>query len=132
MLEKRLDELRYIPHKIRQFCEYRTQRLVLEAWDKIIGKSPINPKTMNEPLVESLVQVILSLSLEERTLLEERLHRKTNWRETLEQIKEHKTAIHARRGGKPFAPPIDEVIRQMREERTNELIRASFPESTKK
>lgn len=87
---------------------------------------------MNVPLVESLVQVILALSPEERALLEERLHRKTNWRETLEQIKDHKAAIHAITGGKSFDPAVDEVIRQMREERTEELMRASFPESAEK
>jgi hypothetical protein len=24
-------------NEIRQFCEYRTQRLVLEAWDRLFG-----------------------------------------------------------------------------------------------
>jgi hypothetical protein len=87
---------------------------------------------MNVPLVESLVQVILSLSPEERALLEERLHRKTNWRETLKRIEEHAAAVHVRRGGKPFDPPLDEYIRQTREERNqqhDELMRSCFPES---
>jgi hypothetical protein len=84
---------------------------------------------MNIPLVESLVQVILSLSPEERALLEERLHRKTNWRETLQQIDEHRAAAYAERSGKPFDPPIEETIRQMREERTEQMMRACFPES---
>ena len=84
---------------------------------------------MNLPLVESLVQVILALSPEERTLLEEKLHRKTNWRETLERIDEHRAAAHTERGGKPLALPVDEIIHQMRAERTEELMRACFPES---
>jgi hypothetical protein len=82
---------------------------------------------MNRPLVESLVEVILSLSPEERALLDERLYRKTNWRETLKQIDEHRAAIQAERGDKPL-PSVDEVIRQMREERTEELVRACFPQ----
>ena len=32
------------------------------------------------------MQVILAQPPEERTLLEERLHRQTNWRDTLQQI----------------------------------------------
>ncbi|MBC6478603.1 MAG: hypothetical protein GDA56_13315 [Hormoscilla sp. GM7CHS1pb] len=87
---------------------------------------------MNVPLVESLVQVILSLSKEERELLEEKLNRKKNWRETLKKIREHKAAIHAERGGKPFNPSIDEIIHQMREERTEQLMQASFPGSEEK
>jgi hypothetical protein len=62
---------------------------------------------MNTPLVEALVQVILALSPEERALLEERLHRKTNWRETLKRIDEDRAAAYAERGGKPFDPPIE-------------------------
>jgi len=73
---------------------------------------------MNVPLVESLVQVILSLSKEERSLLEEKLNRKKNWRETLKQIDELQAQIREDRGGKPFNPPIAEIIHQMREERT--------------
>lgn len=85
---------------------------------------------MNKPLVKSLVQVILSLSQEERALLEERLHRQTNWCETLKKIDELRSAIHAEREGKPFDPPLEEYIWQTREERTqqqDELIRSCFP-----
>lgn len=87
---------------------------------------------MNVPLVESLVQVILSLSPEERALLEERLHRKTNWRETLERIDELQAQIRADRGGKPLNLPVDEIIHQMREDRTEQMMRACFPESEEK
>ncbi|MBW4496274.1 MAG: hypothetical protein KME26_25005 [Oscillatoria princeps RMCB-10] len=79
---------------------------------------------MNRPLVESLVQVILSLSPEERALLDERLYRKTNWRETLKQIDELQAQIRADRAEKPFDSPIDDIIHQMREERTEELMQA--------
>ena len=87
---------------------------------------------MNVPLVDSLVQVILALSPEERTLLEEKLHRKTNWRETLERIDKLQAQIKADRGGKPLDLPVDEIIHQMREERTEELMRACFPDSEEK
>ena len=83
---------------------------------------------MNVPLVESLVQVILPLSPEERDLLEERLHRKTDWRETLQKIEEHAAKVSDRRGGKPIEPPPEEIIRQMREERTEQLMHNCFPE----
>lgn len=82
---------------------------------------------MNVPLVESLMQVILALPPEERTLLEERLHRQTNWRETLQQIDNLQAQIKADRGGKPLDLPVDEIIHQMREERTEELMRNCFP-----
>ena len=87
---------------------------------------------MNVPLVDSLVQVILALSPEERTLREERLHRKTNWRDTLQQIDNLQAQIKADRGGKPLDLPVDEIIHQMREERTEELMRACFPDSEEK
>lgn len=83
---------------------------------------------MNVPLVESLVQVIFSLSPEERALLEERLHRKTDWRETLQNMQELGDKITARRGGQPLEPPPEEIIRQMREERAEQLMNNCFPE----
>lgn len=90
---------------------------------------------MNTPLVESLVQVILALSPEERALLEEKLERKTNWRETLERINKLRSEIQVRRGGKAFDPPLEEYIHQTREERNeqhDELMRSCFPESEAK
>lgn len=86
-------------------------------------------ETPNVFLVESLVQVILSLSQEERELLEEKLNRKKNWQETLKQIDQLHAKIRERRGGKPFNPPIDEIIYQMREERTEQILQACFGES---
>lgn len=86
-------------------------------------------ETPNVPLVESLVQVILSLSQEERELLEEKLDRKKNWRETLKQIDDLHAKIREDRGGKPFKPQIDKIIHQMREERTEQILQACFGES---
>lgn len=82
---------------------------------------------MNTQLVESLAQIINTLSKEERALLEEKL-KKPDWREVMKQINEHRSEINARRGGKPFDPPPEEIIHQMREERIEELMRAGFPQ----
>lgn len=87
---------------------------------------------MNTPLVDSLVQAILALSPEERALLEEKLHLKTDWRETLKRIDEHRAAAYAERGGKPLDVPVEDIIYQMREERTEELMRACSPKSEEK
>lgn len=82
---------------------------------------------MNVPLVESLVQVILALPPEKRTLFEEKLHSQIHWRETLKRIDEHRAAAHTERGGKPVDLPVDEIIHQMREELTEQIMRACFP-----
>ncbi len=86
---------------------------------------------MNTPLVDALVQAILALPKEECELLEEKLHRKMDWRATLQQIDKLRAEIHAERGGKPFDPPIEEYIHQTREERNqqqDEFMRNLFSE----
>ena len=83
---------------------------------------------MNTQLVESLVQVINSLSEEERNLLEEKLHHKSDWEATLERIEARRKKIHARTGGKPFKPSVTEIIHQMREERDEQLMQACCPQ----
>jgi hypothetical protein len=81
---------------------------------------------MNTQLVDTLVQIIQSLSQEERVLLDEKL-KKPNWRETLERIEKLRSQISVRRGAKPFDPPIEEIIHQMREERDQQILSACFP-----
>ena len=83
---------------------------------------------MNTKLVESLVQVINSLSEEEKKLLDEKLKPKSNWEETLERIEARRKTIHARTGGKPFEPSVTEIIHQMREERDEQLMQACLPQ----
>ncbi|NJK58215.1 MAG: hypothetical protein HC939_20680 [Pleurocapsa sp. SU_5_0] len=83
---------------------------------------------MNTKLVESLVQVINSLSSEEKKLLEEKLKPQSDWEETLERIQARRKKIHARRGGKPFKPSVTEIIHQMREERDEQLMQACLPQ----
>ena len=83
---------------------------------------------MNTKLVESLVQVINSLSEEEKKLLDEKLKPQSDWEETLERIEARRKKIHARTDGKPFEPSVTEIIHQMREERDEQLMQACLPQ----
>lgn len=83
---------------------------------------------MNTKLVESLVEVINSLSEEEKNLLQEKLQRQEDWKKQRSRIIERAKKIHARRGGKPFKPSVTEIIHQMREERDEQLMQACFPQ----
>ena len=87
---------------------------------------------MNTKLVESLVEVINSLSEEEKNLLQEKLQRKSDWEKQRSRIIARAQKIHARRGGKPFKPSVTEIIHQMREERDEQLMQACFPEREEK
>jgi hypothetical protein len=77
---------------------------------------------MNTQLVESLVQVINSLSEEERNFLREKMQPQSDWEKQRSRIIERAKKIHARRGGKPFKPSVTEIIHQMREERDEQLM----------
>lgn len=79
---------------------------------------------MNTKLVESLVEVINSLSSEERNLLQEKLQHKSDWDATLKRIEARREKIHARHDGQPFEPSVTEIIHQMRDERDEQLIQA--------
>lgn len=83
---------------------------------------------MNTKLVESLVEVINSLSEEEKNLLQEKLQRQEDWEKQRSRIIERAKKIYARRGGKPFKPSVTEIIHQMREERDEQLMQACFPQ----
>jgi CHASE3 domain sensor protein len=87
---------------------------------------------MNTQLVESLIQVINSLSKEERNLLEEKLQRQADWEETRSRIIERGKIISDRNRGKPLSPSVTEIIHQMREERDEQLMQACFPEREEK
>lgn len=86
---------------------------------------------MNTKLIDSLVQIVESLSPEEQNLLEEKLKAHTtkhNPQEEYQKLVQLREQIFARRGGKPLNPPPEEIIQQMREERDEQFMRASFPE----
>ena len=85
---------------------------------------------MNRFLVESLIEVINSLPEEDRTFLEEKLEEKkherehfssSNWQKIRSRILERGKESSLRRRGKPLDPSPEEIIRQLREERTEQL-----------
>lgn len=91
---------------------------------------------MNIQLVESLLQVINSLPEEDRLLLETRLEQKkqkqvfdssSDWETTKARIIARSQASLLKRGGQPLTPSPEEMIRQQREERTQQLMNACFP-----
>lgn len=91
-------------------------------------------EAMNTQLVNSLVQIIQSLSQEERMFLDEKL-KKSDARAAFQRLIELGDKINARRGGQPFDPPLEDYIRQTREERNeqhDQLMRSSFPKSEAK
>ncbi|AFY76018.1 MAG: hypothetical protein IGR93_17765 [Hydrococcus sp. C42_A2020_068] len=65
---------------------------------------------MNTKLVNSLVQIIQSLTPEEQALLEERLQSKKNWQQEYQKLLEVRAKIFARRKGKPLEPTPEEII----------------------
>ncbi|QUS59418.1 hypothetical protein IQE94_10610 [Synechocystis sp. PCC 7339] len=81
---------------------------------------------MNIQLVESLVQIIQSLSPEEQKLLKSQLEqieeKKDNWEEVLEEIEASKQKDLSVRQGKKIELSITEIIHQMREERDQQLL----------
>ncbi len=81
---------------------------------------------MNTKLVESLAQIIQSLAPEEQALLEEKLKAtpQKDWQQSYQQLIELKEKIFARRDGQPLSPEPDEIIWQMREERTTEIMQS--------
>jgi hypothetical protein len=87
---------------------------------------------MNTKLVDSLVQLIESLSPAERTLLEEKLNargQKPNPQEEYRLLVALREKIYARRGGQPFDPRLDQYLYEGRDERTalhDELVRGCF------
>jgi hypothetical protein len=91
---------------------------------------------MNKFLIESIVQLVNSLPLEERKIVEQKIlenrDRRENWQEHLERIDKDRAEMYARRGGKPLEPPVDDIIHEMREERTQQLMEACFPTSEEK
>ncbi|GBE95210.1 hypothetical protein [Nostoc cycadae] len=77
---------------------------------------------MNIQLVESLVNAIKALSVEEQELLKQKLAHKSNWQEVRTKILTNAQAIQQRYNSQPFEPDIDQIIHQMREERDQQLL----------
>ena len=86
---------------------------------------------INTKLVESLVQIIESLYPEEQTLLSEKLQTteiQQNQLENYKKLLELRVNIFGQREGKSLEPETEEIIYQMRKERSEQLMQASFPE----
>lgn len=63
--------------------------------------------------------VVLSVAKYERL---KAAHESDSWREALARAIQVGAKIRARRGGQPLTPPPEEIIRQMREERDEQLL----------
>lgn len=79
---------------------------------------------MNAQLVKTLAKIIRTLSEEERELLDSEIREKTTGYETLEKMRKLGDKIKARRQGKPLKPAPEELIRQMREERMEQIMQS--------
>ncbi|MEA5512316.1 hypothetical protein VB715_21315 [Crocosphaera sp. UHCC 0190] len=81
---------------------------------------------MNTQLVDTLAQIINALTPEEKALLEEKTTSNKN-KEAYQKMVEVREKILEKRGGKPLDMDVSEMIYQMREERSQELMDACFP-----
>jgi len=89
---------------------------------------------MNSQLVESIVQLIKSLSPEEQALIEAKLYSETDWEREYHKLVQLKLDVASRRGNKPFDPSIDNYLHLTRDERNtqqDELISDSFGDVNK-
>jgi aspartate/methionine/tyrosine aminotransferase len=85
---------------------------------------------MNVRLVDSLVQTIESLTVEERSLLVQRLNRRQSWEKAKQRLRAIHDQIRQFRQGQPISPAPEELIQQMRDERDQALFGACFPEAS--
>ncbi len=89
---------------------------------------------MNVKLVESLVQIIDSLTPEEQSLLDEKLkHQKFHQEEQLKR-ENLRTKIKDSLEGQVFDPPLEDYIQITRDERTtqqDEWLRSCFEKTSK-
>ncbi|NEP43273.1 MAG: hypothetical protein F6K35_30240 [Okeania sp. SIO2H7] len=81
---------------------------------------------MNAQLVKTLAQIIRTLSEEERELLDSEIRPLSSDIETLEKMRKLGDKIQSRRQGKPLKPNPEELIREMREERIEQIIQAGL------
>jgi hypothetical protein len=78
---------------------------------------------MNTQLVESIAQLIDSLSSEEKSLLASKLYLSNeNWEAVFLELQENWQKIKDFQQSQLFSLSIEDMVHQMREERTQELI----------
>ena len=72
---------------------------------------------MNTQLVESIVELIKSLTPEEQALIEAKLHSQEDWKAEYQKLWQLKRQISERRNHQPFNPPAEEYVHMTTEER---------------
>jgi hypothetical protein len=88
---------------------------------------------MNTQLVESIVQLIKSLTPEEPALIEAKLPSQEDGKTEYQKLLQLKRKVSERRNNKPFDPPIEDYLYITREERNaqqDELIAELFGEKS--
>lgn len=75
---------------------------------------------MNTKLVQSLAQIITSLSVEERILLDVELKGQNNWENDIEKIEKHRQAIYKKKNISLVS--VDDIFEKMRTERSQQLL----------
>lgn len=75
---------------------------------------------MNTQLVESIVQLIQSLTPEEQALVKAKLQPQEDWQSEYQKLLQLKRKVFARRNNHPFDPPIEDYLYLARDARTAE------------
>ena len=73
---------------------------------------------MNTQLIESIIQLIKSLTPEEQALIEAKIHTQEDWKSEHQHLLQLKEKVSSRDNNQPFNPPIENYLHQTREERT--------------
>jgi len=87
---------------------------------------------MNTQLVESIIQLIKSLTPEEQALIQAKLHSQEDWENESQKLQKLKAEVSQRRNDQPFDPPLEDYLHITREERNtqqDQLISECFGES---
>jgi hypothetical protein len=86
---------------------------------------------MNTQLIKTLAQIIKSLSQEERNLLETELKYQNDWETIKQRIIKRNQTRKQQFEIQNLDLSIDDIFEQMREERSEQLIEACFPDILK-
>ncbi len=73
---------------------------------------------MNTQLVESIIQLIKTLTPEEQALVEAKLHSQEDWQSEHQKLLQLKRKVSKRRNNQPFTSPIEDYLYLAREEHT--------------
>ena len=87
---------------------------------------------MNTQLIESIIQLIKSLTPEEQALIEAKLHTQEDWENEHQELLQLKRKVSDRVNSQPFNPPIEKYLNQAKEERIaqkDEIISNCFREN---